>query len=290
MKNRQNVIVTGSKGFIGLHLVDTLRTLEYTVQEWSHDVRQISDHKIHSSVVFHLAARITPSKFIDSPKESFEINTQGTQAVLDYCRRVGAKCIFTSTSGIYQGSDQLIQVTEHSNAQPSSRYGISKLIAEQLCNFESEVNGVTSVILRLFNVYGPGQKLPFIVPYIIKNLTNNEPIDLKTPQANRDFVHVSDVVDALIKSVKIETPGCHIYNIGTGIPTKISELINLCENLLDTKAVINLAMNEHTESGIYANASAANADLGWKHKISLTRGLNALISETPLDPDTKSKS
>ena len=278
MTNRRSILVTGSKGFIGSHLVMNLRHLGYQVQEWTGDIRKINTHKEPADIVFHLAAVADPERFRSNPAECFDINVRGTLSALEYCKAVGARCIYTSTAGVYVGSDSNHGVQETSNACPRSHYATSKWLGEQLCQLEGANGNIASIILRLFNVYGPGQKQPFIIPYLLERLANNQEIKLKTPNDLRDFVHVSDVVDSLVKSANTSGTGCQIYNIGTGIPTTIVELATLCEETSGMQGNISTACKSSAEhTGVYADAQKVNLNLGWVYQTSLEDGLRTVL-------------
>ena len=277
MTKRKRVLVTGSKGFIGSNLVQRLKHLGYYVQEWTQDVRTINSLSEPNETVFHLAAITSQKRFKSEPYRCFDVNVQGTLAVLEYCKSVGSKCVYASTSGVY-AENKSIQVNEENETSPESNYAISKWIGEELCQIEGDQGNVTSVILRLFNVYGPRQKQPFIIPYITDSLHNGTNIMIETPNAVRDFVHVSDVVDSFVKADNSNPSGCQIYNVGSGIPTTILDLARLCEKISGRSGNISTTAQSTTEqSGVYADTSKAQINLGWRHKKALADGLQPLI-------------
>lgn len=277
MKASKSVLVTGSKGFIGSSLVRSLTDLGYYVQEWSQDIRTIDSLKEPSDTVFHLAAITNRERFKTEPHHCFDVNVQGTLSVLKYCKAVGAKCIYPSTSGVYANNGSIC-VDELSEISPSSHYATSKCIGEELCQLEGKLGNVTSVILRIFNVYGRGQKQPFVIPYITDSLANDKNIIIETPNSVRDFVHISDVVDALVKSHTNNSTGCQIYNIGSGIPTTILDLARLCADISSTSGNISTTLEANRDqSGVYANTQKALVNLGWSHQKNLLDGLRALI-------------
>ncbi len=279
MTSPKRVLVTGSKGFIGSNLVRTLTKLGYHVQEWTQDIRTVDSLKDPNDTVFHLAAITNQDRFKTEPYHCFDVNVQGTVSVLEYCKAMGAKCIYPSTSGVYAKGDSIC-VDESSEISPASHYATSKWIGEELCQLEGKLGNVTSTILRLFNVYGPGQKQPFVIPYITDGLANDKNITIETPNSVRDFVHISDVVDSLVKSDKTSESGCHIYNIGSGIPTTILDLARLCEDISCTfgKIATTLGASEK-QSGVYANTQKAQVNLGWHHQKNLADGLQTLINQ-----------
>jgi len=277
MEKAKKVLVTGSKGFIGSNLVQNLIKLGYCVQEWTQDIRTINSLRESNDTVFHLAAIADQDRFISEAYQSFDVNVQGTLSVLEYCKSVGAKCIYASTSGVY-ATTRSICVDETSETSPNTHYAISKLIGEELCQLEGNQGNVTSIILRLFNVYGPGQKQPFIIPYITESLAHDKNITIKTPNSVRDFIHVSDVVDSFVKSDNSISTGCQIYNIGSGIPTTILDLARLCKKISGrTGNILTPPTSNKEPSGVYADTNKAQDSLGWYHQENLSDSLELLI-------------
>ncbi|KGF73216.1 hypothetical protein DO97_01550 [Neosynechococcus sphagnicola sy1] len=106
--------MTGSSGFIGQHLVPYLQSQGWEVTTWQGDVRMLAGCTAKVEVVLHLAAVVRSQQFAAAPHEAWDVNVGGTLAALNYCQRVGARCVLTSTSGIYQG---------HTDATPGPRNG-----------------------------------------------------------------------------------------------------------------------------------------------------------------------
>ena len=174
--DRPSCVITGSQGFIGRYLVARLRSQGWKVIEWCEDVRNLSDCDYSAWVVFHLAAKTRHEQFQRNPAEAYDVNISGTLAVLNYCKRHGAKCILASTSGIYKPSTDGSSVQETAEAFPSQPYAMSKWIAENLCCQQARTWGIPTICLRLFNVYGTEQHPDFLVPYILNCLLNEQPI------------------------------------------------------------------------------------------------------------------
>ena len=156
---------------------------------------------------------------IHNPDNTFQTNVQGTQNVLDSCKSNNiSKIIVTSSAAVYQNSGN--SVNEKSTTKPLSPYGQSKLDMEKI-TIQSKIN---YAILRLFNVYGNGQTTGVIANFG-KNILENKPLTIfGDGKAIRDFIHIDDVVDAIILSMK-STSG--IYNIASGNGTSISNLAKL---------------------------------------------------------------
>ena len=172
-------------------------------------------------VLFHLAARVAIRSSFEFVVEDTIANVAGTAAAMRAAWKSGSirKVITASSMGIYADSPSELPVTEEHPAEPAAPYGISKLAAERLTHNIAATTGMESVVLRLFNTYGPGQRLsPYVgvVTIFTKMLAQSQrPTIFGDGLQTRDFVHVDDVVSGFLcardASVKNET-----FNIGSG--------------------------------------------------------------------------
>lgn len=270
-----SVIVTGSNGFIGRHLVRQLKG-KYNVIEWdlNLDVRKISEFNTKAKTVFHLAAIAQNAGFKTHTHESLDININGTLAVLNYCRKYGASCILTSTSGVYGLTDSEIRVSEKSKIHPYDLYSTSKWLAENICFQQSIETNTKVVILRLFNVYGYSQNSSFIIPYIIDCLINNKQAYIQAPNAFRDFIYIEDVINAALKASEYKSNACEVFNIGSGKSITVLDTISIVEKIFNHK--INIKVNKNNLSintGVIADISKAKRSLLWEPMCNLEKGL-----------------
>jgi len=285
------VFVTGGAGFIGTHLCKKLALLhKVTVYDnFSNssqenfptienatlivgdilDNSKLLDSMKNHDIVIHLAAKIDVIDSINNPDNTFQTNVQGTQNVLDSCTSNNiSKIIITSSAAIYQNSDN--PVNETSAAKPLSPYGQSKLDMEKII-ISSKVE---YTILRLFNVYGNGQTSGVITNFK-KNISENIPLNIfGDGKSIRDFIHIDDVITAILLSMK-HTSG--IYNIATGSGTSINDLAKLLIQLTSKNSKI-IYKSVRKGEVIYsvANISKSQKELGFYTKISLDVGLNTL--------------
>ena len=285
------VFVTGGAGFIGTHLCKKLTSLhKVTVYDnFSNsnkenfpvmenvtlivgdilDNSKLCDSMKHHDVVIHLAAKTDVVDSILSPDNTFQTNVQGSQNVLDSCKFNNIlKIIITSSAAIYQNSDN--PVDEKSITKSLSPYGQSKLDMEKII-IQSKIN---YSILRLFNVYGNGFTSGVIANFK-KNISENNSLTIfGDGKATRDFIHIDDVIDGIILSMK-STFG--IYNIASGNGTSISNLAKLFIQLSGKSLKIiykSARAGEITYS--VANITKSQQELGFYTKISLNAGLKIL--------------
>jgi UDP-glucose 4-epimerase len=285
-------IVTGGAGFIGSHLVDALvaRGDEVTVIDdlstgrrdfvnadarlLEHDIREPFDET--ADVVFHLAAQADVSTSVAKPVFDAEVNVLGTLNVLEAARKAGAAVVFSSTGGAMYG-DVDGPAAENAPLRPLSPYGMAKLAGEGYVSGWSRLHELRTSILRLANVYGPRQSATLEGGVIALSLermaVEEETVVFGDGEQSRDFVHVQDVVRALIAAS--ERAG-GLFNVGTGGETTVNRLHELCRNAAGAER---LPHRERPRAGdarrSVLDVSLAERELGWRAEIGLEEGLRA---------------
>lgn len=259
----KKIILTGGSGFIG-QVVYKLLKKEYEIITLNLSSDQDITNpktfeKLEADYVIHLAG---------SPKENgdaiIKANVIGTKNVLDFCKRTDAKMIYSSTCGVYAPSEK--PMNENSELKLGSINAISKRAGELLCKHYSEAGLKNIVILRLFNVYGPGQKEGFIIPDIMKQI-RNEKIFLKNPYPKRDLIYVDDVAEAIKKSLGVS--GTHIVNIGSGESYSVEEI---AKKIIQGKEIV-FSNKIQINDNFCADITKAKQFLGWQPKTKLDEGL-----------------
>jgi nucleoside-diphosphate-sugar epimerase len=260
---QKKILVTGGAGFIGSHIVEklvtygarvtvldnfssgtlaNLKSVVHTINLMYADVRCLhscAKASENQDFVFHLASLVSVPESIKNQELCYKINIDGTRNILEACRKNNVKrFIFSSSSAVYGNKNTVCKETTPLN--PQSPYAESKVVGENLCHEYNKKYGLSSVILRYFNVYGERQnpKGPYaaVVARFKQQLLNAEPLTIfGDGKQTRDFIPVSDVVHANLKLAMAQTNLCETFNIGTGKSITLLELINQLENELQTR-------------------------------------------------------
>ena len=302
-------VVTGGAGFVGSNLVDRLVAdgWEVTVLD---DLSTGSSTNLESAVnagaelikldvaspgaaakvissakpeaVFHLAARASVGASVADPLEDARVNVMGTLNVLGAAVDAGVKrLVYVSTGGAVYGDVSEYPTPETAKIAPESPYGTSKYAAEMYCKTFSRLHGISTMTLRLANVYGPRQDAlgeGGVVAIFAKALTDGLHARVNGDGLQtRDFVMVDDVVEACMKAWASDFQGA--CNIATGIETNVLELIAGLE-----------AAGSRTLSFSYGPArdgevrrslldpTLAASELGWAAQVEFVDGLKRTLA------------
>ncbi len=267
--------ITGANGFLGRHLVERLRGEGEEPHALVGDTRDISTFSPEFDVLFHLAAAL-PDRFASDPDSGFRANVAGVINALEACRRNAARMVFLSTSGVYASSPRPVRETDPIDL--INAYTQSKFAGEALCRTYGEIYGVPVVILRVFNVYGPGQTAG-VVPYVLNCLAEASEAVITSPGSARDFIHVDDVVATVIAAAETETP-FGVFNVGSGVATTIADFIKVAETASGASLVRRIDdgfSDPHKDS--IADISLIGEHFNWTPKITLQAGLGAMMGD-----------
>jgi UDP-glucose 4-epimerase len=249
-------LVTGGAGFIGSNLVDALldrgdevvvldnlstgrRTnLEPAAERGARlvveDIRD-SDQVIaltaaeRPDVVFHLAAQMDVRVSTARPAYDAEVNVLGTVNMLEGAREAGAKrLVYVSTGGAIYGEADQLPAGEESPIKPEAPYGQAKFAGEGYCDLYRRLHGLSTVSLRLGNVYGPRQdplgEAGVIAIFCGKLLDGGQPTVFGDGRQTRDYIYVEEVVRAMLTAAESDAHGA--FNIGRGVETSVLELVD----------------------------------------------------------------
>ncbi|WP_094286351.1 dTDP-glucose 4,6-dehydratase [Mycobacterium lehmannii] len=264
------ILVTGGAGFQGSHLceallaaghrVTVLNTFSVTgkqnladianddradvvfgsVTDWELVSKTVRDHE----VVFHLAANVNVDRSLSDPKSFIETNVVGTQNVLEAAREYGARVILASTCEVYGDGHRLgpgSLLDETAELKPNSPYAASKAAADRLAYSYYRSYGMDVTIVRPFNIFGERQKsgaYGALIPILVrKALTGEDLVIFGDGSATRDYLHVSDVVNAY--RLVLDTPELagRAINVASGVNTRVRDIADYIAERFGTRVV-----------------------------------------------------
>jgi len=275
-------LVTGGNGFVGVALVRRLRLEGASVWLLGRSDGDISEAVTFENlpqvdIVYHLAARtFVPDSWVHS--EQFMCsNVIGTQNVINFCNRCGAKLVYVSAY-IY-GIPVRLPIDESHVVQANNPYAMSKYLGEQLCSFSARYLSVPTTVLRVFNVYGPGQRSDFLIPTIVNQVLFGEKVKVKDLSPRRDYVFIEDLVDALIRAGSSGSV-FNVLNIGSGESYSVAELIASVQLAAGTSlpVVAEGVPRQNEIPEVVADCSRAREVLGWSPQISIQEGMRLMVA------------
>jgi len=295
----KQIVITGGAGFIGSHLADAfvdandvtvvdncssgttanIPTEATFIHGDLRDADTINALPTDVDIIFHQAGIVSVEQSYRSPQVSHDVNVGATLSLLSYAQRVDARLVFASSCAVY-GSAETVPISESHPTNPSSPYGVDKLAADHYVRVFGDCYDVPVVVLRYFNVYGPRQSTEYsgVIDVFRRQTVNNEPITVHGDGSqSRDFVHVSDVVQANAAAALTKEVG-HAYNVGTGTSVTIAELAEEIRSLVGSSSEI--VYTEPRPGDIQqsvADLHQSENGLGYTPQIELQTGLRSLL-------------
>jgi UDP-glucose 4-epimerase len=309
MPPSMKAVVTGGAGFIGSNLVDALiergdrvtvvddvstgrrGNLEAALAGGAElvelDIRDgeavaATVERAAPDVIFHLAAQIDVRRSVADPAFDSQVNVEGTINVLRAAQAGGVgRVVFASTGGAIYGEGQIIPAPEDHPVAPEAPYGQSKFCAEGYCALFTRLHGLSTVALRYGNVYGPRQdplgEAGVIAIFCGKLLEGERPTIFGDGRQTRDYVFVSDVVDANLSAAEATATGA--FNIGCGVETNVLDLVEALRWHGNGSFEPEHAPERPGEvQRIALDASRAKAELGWEARVDLSQGLERTLA------------
>lgn len=302
MNKKNKILIIGGAGFIGSHLSEALLKSGHKIiiiDDFSTAIakpaRYLSSNQVKvyktnienrnkvrnifqkekPEIVYHLAGPVNLRQQINNPLFIHDLNVLGrTKTILDCCYESKVKkIIFLSSGGAIYSNAKVIPTPESYNSHPTSLYGLSSLIIEECIKLYDKKYGLNYLILRLSNVYGPGQMENWIISSLINNLLKKKrPIIYNDGTQTRDFVYVGDVVRACILAGKKGQR--KIYNVAAGKEVSLNKVFNTLKKMLNSEikpCYKKLKIKETKRSVL--DIKKIQKELGWQPKTNIKDGL-----------------
>jgi UDP-glucuronate 4-epimerase len=232
--------------------------------------------------ILHLAglAGVRPS-FAD-PARYCEVNVEGTANMLEAAQRAGHEMfLFASSSSVYGNATPLPAAEDAPAIVPESPYAASKrsavlVVAAML----RKTPRMRCPSLRFFTVYGPRQRPEMAITTFLRAILEGKPITMfGDGSMRRDFTHVEDIVRGIIAAADLSPPGFRAYNLGSGAPVTLNELVTAMSKAAGREVeVVHAPVPLGDVDATFADISRANTELGWSPQIRLEHGLETVVS------------
>ena len=297
--NKRNILITGGCGFIGSNLLDYLtkiggykiRVIDNlslgTIESISgYDIDFIEGDILDESTVekaldgvdsvIHLAAHTRVIESIENPELNFKTNVIGTYGLLASCRKQGITNIINASTGGAILGEAPPPINENMVARPMSPYGASKLAAEGYCSAFNHSYGMKASSLRFSNVYGPRSyhKGSVVAHFFKEIIKGNDLVVYGDGTQTRDFVFIEDLCKGIILTLK--TKRADVYQLGSGRPTTINQLINLIKEIIQGGYTFDVIYKKPRQGEIthtWTDISKARKYLDYNTSVELENGL-----------------
>ena len=278
------ILITGANGFVGKALTSFLQPFNFEIIQLGNSKEiNLSDFnqvmKIPKvDIIIHLAAKTFVPDSFKNPRDYYSNNINSTINILEKARLDHSKIIFFSTY-VY-GKPKYLPIDENHDKNPINPYTESKVLCENLCKSYHRDFNLPVTIFRPFNIYGPNQDQRFFIPSIIKQL-ENKVINLSDPRPKRDFIFISDLVEAVYLDIIHASNSFNIYNLGSGKSIYIKDVVSEIINQTKSKATVKFS-NLKRKGEILdtvADISKIKNNLGWEPKINLYQGLKIILNK-----------
>ena len=305
-------LVTGGAGFIGSHIVSALlkqgasvrvldnfstgkrENIEELTRQLGGDQLDVFEGDVRDAscvgeavrgidIIFHEAAFVSVPQSMDEPQECFDVNITGTSLLFDAARRAGVRRTVVASSAAVYGESDAMPLVEETPLQPKSPYAVSKRVDEMYAELFTNSFGFEVVALRYFNVYGPRQRpdsmYAAVVPIFARRLLNGKPITVYGDGGQtRDLINVHDIVRANITASEHPDAAGKVFNICTGIETRILDLLDVLYEMFP-----NVPKHEFAPpraGDLYRSVGSPQKALdvmGFKAQVSLGDGLKEVV-------------
>ena len=305
-------LVTGGAGFIGSHIVQRLleqgasvrvldnfstgrrENLQALARQFNGDRLEVLEGDLRDAprvedavrgmdVIFHHGAFVSVPQSMEEPQTCFDVNITGTSRLLDTARAAGVRRVVLASSAAVYGESEAFPLVEETLPQPQTPYAVSKRVKEMYAELFTGSFGLEVVALRYFNVYGPRQRPDSMyaaaVPIFARRLIDGQPVTVYGDGGqSRDLIHVRDVVRANLIAAEHENAPGKIFNICTGIETRLLDLLDVMYELIpDAPPPQFVAPRPGDIYRSVGSPQKARDLLGFQAEVSLVDGLKETI-------------
>lgn len=300
-----NITVFGGAGFIGSNLLQKLNSSDYCITLYDRNIRMkkmpdavyktiegdffaesnFDQILCNQDIVIHLISSVSPYTSMVNVEDAYRNDVIATLRLLESARKNNVdKVVFLSSGGTVYGNSCEAYLSEELYSYPINHYGIMKLTIEKILLLYNELYKMNNMVLRVANPYGPGQNpgknIGAVSIFLDKILKGEEITIFGDGHLIRDYIEITDVTQALIKSMEYkqeDTKVVPIFNIGTGIGTSLLEVIREIETITDQKAEISF-INERSIDARrnVLDVTKSRAYLKFEASISLSDGIKKL--------------
>lgn len=295
----RKILITGAAGFIGSNLINTLLKQECEIavinrsfKEHNNPIKQyigdITDYEFvletvkdfQPTNIFHLAAYKERSARVEDIRTSLSINLTGTLNLYEALLNINCVSSVVTLGTTDEYGDSTSPYTENLKEKPSTAYGFSKLCVSKLSEFFFKNFDLPVTVFRPTIAYGPHQGMDMFIPSLINTLVKDNFYQMTKGEQIRDFIYISDLVDAMIFIDDKEKFKGEIFNIGSGESIKIRTVAELIAKELDKNHLLKIGAIEYREREIMhykTSIEKATKIMNWSPKISFEKGIKLTI-------------
>ena len=305
-------LVTGGAGFIGSHIVQTLleggnsvrvldnfstgkrENIEELRRQFDGNRLEVLEGDVRDTqrveaavrgveVIFHEAAFVSVPQSMEEPQNCFDVNIMGTSLLFDAARKAGVRRAVVASSAAVYGESEALPLVEETPLQPLSPYAVSKRVKEMYAELFTGSFGFDVVALRYFNVYGPRQRPDSMyaaaVPIFARHLLDGRPVTIFGDGGQtRDLINVRDVVRANLIASQHPNAAGKIFNVCTGVETRLLDLLDVMYELLPDSPAHQFAAPRAGDIYRSVGSPQRAADvMGFRAQVSLVDGLKEVV-------------
>ena len=296
---RHRVAVTGSTGFIGMHLlrglhavgaeivaiaaadkhIERLDELPFPVEHIIvDDICNLGDaiRRAKAEYVIHLSAFVSTERSLHALDETLRQNLLPTISLLAAAAEVQvARVVLLGSCEEY--SQKTTPFDTALATDPSSPYGASKAAATAYARMFTNSFGLSTVVLRPSVVYGPGQSDRMLISQVMKAMSKNRSVEVTRGEQTRDFIYVEDVVKAIIRSLTVSSAEGDVWNVGSGEVVTVRDCLERIERITGRTGLIEYGKRSYSENEIFQyelKVQGTYAAFDWKPSVTLDEGLH----------------